>query len=88
MKCKEFLNRIFKRDNFHETKEETSYDEVNTSSFIHQNKEDFDECVICLEKMKQGETLTIINCFHIYHKSCIDAWAQKNRICPICDYIF
>tara|TARA_Y100000590_G_scaffold331988_1_gene377414 strand:+ start:11222 stop:11497 length:276 start_codon:yes stop_codon:yes gene_type:complete len=91
MNCKEFLNRLFGRENTvcKDYQEENSpYEDTYISSFINENKDDFDDCVICLEKMERGDTLSTLNCFHIYHKKCIYAWSQKNRICPICDYKF
>ena len=40
-------------------------------------KDNFHECVICLEEMKTGEELTVIRCSHIYHSHCIQTWANK-----------
>ena len=57
-------------------------------AFKNGKKENFDECVICLEEMKEGELLTIIYCSHIFHKYCIDLWIEKKRICPLCDKSF
>ena len=45
---------------------------------------DFDECVICLEDLK--ENIVILNCKHRYHYSCIQKWFFKiERLsCPMC----
>ena len=49
---------------------------------------DFDnnECIICLEDMKVGEKIRILECGHLYHYDCINAWIRKKREinCPIC----
>ncbi|KAA0202740.1 hypothetical protein HAZT_HAZT000235 [Hyalella azteca] len=44
--------------------------------------EDKGECVICLEDMTQGDTISRLPCLCIYHKPCIDQWFQVNRSCP------
>lgn len=82
MNCRELLNRLFRKNK----EEKPFYEELYIQEFINQKKEDYDECVICLEEMKIGETLSIINCFHIYHTNCIQMWSQKSRTCPLCDY--
>ena len=59
-----------------------------THTFVNKKKCNYEECVICLEEMKEGELLTIIYCSHIFHKYCIDLWIEKKRICPLCDKSF
>ena len=45
-------------------------------------------CPICLENFKDEEQLYILNCNphapHIFHKDCLEVWAQHHRICPLC----
>lgn len=62
--------------------------ELTSKSFLNRQTGNFHECVICLEEMKTGESLTILQCSHIYHSKCIQNWAKKKRICPLCDYNF
>jgi len=64
--------------------------EINqtTSTFENKKKDNFDDCVICLEQMKEDDLVTIIYCSHIFHKYCIDMWIEKKRICPLCDQSF
>ena len=62
--------------------------ELTSKSFLNEQTDNFHECVICLEEMKTGENLTVIQCSHIYHSKCIQTWAKKKRICPLCDYNF
>lgn len=40
------------------------------------------ECVICLDDLKQGDTIARLPCLCIYHKGCIDSWFEVNRSCP------
>ena len=62
--------------------------DITIKNFVNQQKDNFNECVICLQEMKTNEELTIILCSHIYHTECIQAWAKKKRLCPLCDYSF
>lgn len=41
-------------------------------------------CVVCMSDFEDGEDLIILDCFHRYHKECIDSWLTKNSTCPIC----
>ena len=43
------------------------------------------ECIICLNEVEKGQTLTLLRCGHIYHEPCLDAWFNKRRVCPMCD---
>ena len=62
--------------------------DVLIKSFVNQQKDKFNECVICLKEMKTNEELSIIACGHIYHTECIQQRTKKKRLCPLCDYSF
>lgn len=62
--------------------------DIKISDFINQKRNNYIECVICLEEMKYNEKLSIIMCSHIFHKDCLDKWKTKKRLCPLCDYEF
>lgn len=40
-------------------------------------------CTICIDNVK-GEEVKRLNCGHVFHISCIDAWIKKRCICPNC----
>jgi len=42
------------------------------------------ECAICFLEFGPLEEVKFLQCFHRYHKNCIDSWNQKVRSCPIC----
>ncbi|KAJ9698411.1 hypothetical protein PVL29_007480 [Vitis rotundifolia] len=43
------------------------------------------ECVICLEDIKDGEICRVLpECSHVFHKACVGSWLMKKRVCPIC----
>ncbi|KAJ5076767.1 hypothetical protein M0811_00084 [Anaeramoeba ignava] len=41
-------------------------------------------CCICLDKFNEGDIITTLPCFHIFHSSCIEAWLKMNKVCPLC----
>lgn len=48
------------------------------------SKLDEKKCIICLEYFVNGEVLTTIPCFHLFHPKCINEWFKNQNICPIC----
>ena len=44
------------------------------------------ECGVCLEKFKEGDMVSTIDCFHTFHYSCIDEWGKYKQECPLCRY--
>ena len=47
--------------------------------------EEHKECSICLEEIEENDDIKkLINCDHIFHKSCIDTWSNNNNTCPLC----
>lgn len=47
-----------------------------------ENKED--NCSICNSEVLIGETITTLECKHIYHTSCIGEWVMYKPECPCC----
>ncbi len=43
-----------------------------------------DDCIICIDKLCNGEFCQTLPCFHIFHCSCIRKWLERERACPIC----
>jgi hypothetical protein len=42
------------------------------------------ECVICSEKIKKDDKVSILMCNHYFHRKCIIKWYSKKQNCPIC----
>ena len=82
-----FLN-LFKNGSKIEKEKEKEEGTNTIYEFINQKKNDYIECVICLQDMKFGDELTMIRCSHIYHSHCIQEWMKRKRICPLCDSSF
>ena len=55
-------------------------------SLKEENKnEQFQKCVICMEKYIINDEVKTLPCFHLFHKECIDQWLKAgNNSCPIC----
>ncbi|KAF5176641.1 E3 ubiquitin-protein ligase [Thalictrum thalictroides] len=45
---------------------------------------DQDECAVCLERFKSGETLLHLPCAHRFHSMCLVPWLENNAHCPCC----
>ncbi|XP_049871680.1 E3 ubiquitin-protein ligase Iruka-like isoform X2 [Pectinophora gossypiella] len=41
-------------------------------------------CSVCWEAFQVGETISRLECDHIFHSSCIAPWLQLHATCPIC----
>jgi hypothetical protein len=44
------------------------------------------ECVICLEKLTEGEEALRVPCGHVFHDACIRSWLGNSNQCPTCRY--
>ncbi|XP_019415964.1 PREDICTED: probable E3 ubiquitin-protein ligase RHY1A isoform X2 [Lupinus angustifolius] len=42
-----------------------------------------EDCAVCLESLKGGETLTHLHCEHRFHSRCLKPWLDQNS-CPCC----
>ncbi|KAL9148878.1 hypothetical protein ABFS82_12G072500 [Erythranthe guttata] len=43
------------------------------------------DCVVCLNRMGDGDRLRKLACRHVFHKDCIDGWlGHLNFGCPLC----
>ena len=40
------------------------------------DKDSVDECRVCLNGYKTGDTLALLSCKHEYHKDCIKEWLK------------
>ncbi|CAH1431360.1 unnamed protein product [Lactuca virosa] len=43
------------------------------------------ECVVCLNRLTDGEQVRKLDCHHVFHKECFDGWLDHlNFNCPLC----
>ncbi|XP_031461065.1 E3 ubiquitin-protein ligase RNF149 isoform X2 [Phasianus colchicus] len=45
---------------------------------------DVENCAVCIENYKLKDTVRILPCKHIFHRTCIDPWLLDHRTCPMC----
>ncbi|KAF5742048.1 RING/U-box superfamily protein [Tripterygium wilfordii] len=45
---------------------------------------DQEECAVCLDQFKVGETLVHLPCAHRFHSRCLVPWLSNNAHCPCC----
>ncbi|KAH7232215.1 uncharacterized protein BKA55DRAFT_580840 [Fusarium redolens] len=46
-------------------------------------------CAICIEVLKDQDSVRRLICKHVFHTDCIDSWFQRHHVdCPICKSIF
>lgn len=77
--------------NFSETENELNNPSEN-KKLINYNEhllfntdiESNDVCPICFEDFCEGDIASILPCYHIFHKNCIEPWIKKANNCPTC----
>ncbi|CAA0832992.1 E3 ubiquitin-protein ligase RHA2A [Striga hermonthica] len=43
------------------------------------------DCVVCLDRLREGDEVRTLACRHVFHWACLDSWLdQLNLICPLC----
>lgn len=42
------------------------------------------QCAVCLSDFEPGEVLRVLQCFHHFHKACVDQWFVRSAQCPVC----
>jgi hypothetical protein len=47
---------------------------------------DHNNCSICLEHFKPGDSKKSLPCLHGFHAQCVDKWLRSNGSCPICKH--
>ena len=46
--------------------------------------EKIEECSICLVDFQNEDDVALLNCNHLFHKTCIDEWCARKPDCPNC----
>uniref|UniRef100_A0A7S1Q5S5 RING-type domain-containing protein n=1 Tax=Neobodo designis TaxID=312471 RepID=A0A7S1Q5S5_NEODS len=42
------------------------------------------ECALCMEDLAVGCELRFLYCGHAFHRTCVDDWLLRKRVCPMC----
>ena len=44
-----------------------------------------EDCSICMDDMKEGDTLLRLPCGkHVFHAACMEGWLKEHNTCPLC----
>ena len=46
--------------------------------------DDEDLCAICIQQMKEGDSVRRFSCRHCFHAGCVDNWLVRRLSCPLC----
>lgn len=58
---------------------------LNYKKNIYKNIDsDCKTCTICLTGFIENDTITFLNCKHIFHEKCLNEWVKYNSVCPVC----
>lgn len=44
------------------------------------------QCLVCQEDYCNGEKVTCMPCFHMFHTDCITKWLVMCHLCPVCKF--
>ncbi|XP_060632239.1 RING finger protein 148 [Anolis sagrei] len=45
-----------------------------------------ENCAVCLEMYKPKDVARVLDCRHLFHKTCVDPWLLKHQTCPVCKW--
>jgi hypothetical protein len=62
---------------------EKAINKYKTKTYTY-DKEEENDCSICMGKYKKNDDIRELACFHFYHKNCIDFWLREKLTCPLC----
>ena len=82
----ETLNSIIQRSLNETELKRNGNIKLNTPCFKYEKKEP-ETCVICQEKISQGDTVSKISCGHVHHYNCLEEWAKYTPKCPTCRHV-
>lgn len=57
---------------------------MSWSKLINWKDTEQEDCAVCLERFKKGETLMHLPCAHRFHSGCLVPWLESNSHCPCC----
>ncbi|MBD2358782.1 E3 ubiquitin protein ligase [Tolypothrix sp. FACHB-123] len=42
------------------------------------------ECIICIDRFEETETVIALPCKHWFHDACVTMWLERHNTCPLC----
>jgi len=55
-----------------------------SSQLYDTTEQKFDNCVICTKEYENTDTVSVLNCGHVFHPKCIEEWCKYKATCPLC----
>jgi hypothetical protein len=60
--------------------------EINVNSQLYSTtSKKYDTCCICTDNYKNNDNVSVLDCGHIYHATCIKEWGKYKSSCPVCN---
>ena len=57
--------------------------EINEQKYNTTDKK-YDSCSICTDNFLDSDVVSVLDCGHIYHPTCITEWGKYKPNCPVC----
>jgi|LakMenE18May11ns_1017337.scaffolds.fasta_scaffold00077_6 hypothetical protein len=81
----DFINSLFQQASASEELERNDKIKLDVQSqLFSESEKTFSSCSICSDDYKDDDTVSTLNCKHIFHKNCIEEWGHYNPVCPVC----
>ena len=77
------LERVFREEDESLTRDPNKKLQITTQPFNTTSMK-FDECSICTECFELEDTVSVLDCSHIFHSNCILEWGHYSASCPVC----
>lgn len=59
---------------------------LRTTRYQVKDIKNVQQCLVCQEDYCNGEKVSCMPCFHMFHSDCITKWLVKCHLCPVCKY--
>jgi hypothetical protein len=79
----EYINALFIQSSSELERNEKVNIDVSSKTYSETEKV-FTNCSICSDDYNDDDTVSVLDCTHVFHKNCIEEWGHYNPVCPIC----
>ena len=79
----EYINSLFNQSNSELERNEKINIDISSKPYSETEKV-FTSCSICSDDYKDEDSVSVLDCKHVFHKNCIEEWGHYNPVCPIC----
>jgi len=79
----EYINSLFNESSCELERNSKIKIDIESKPYSETTKT-FTSCPICSDDYKHDDSVSILNCSHLFHKDCIKEWGHYNPVCPVC----